>query len=107
MRYLFSVIDDRTGSSTPEEDAAIDEFNARLRAEGRWVLAAGIEDPAGATTIDDRDGAGEVSPGPFVRTSEHVAGFWIVEAESRDDALALAAEASRACHRRVEVRALL
>jgi hypothetical protein len=34
MRYLVSVIDDRTGSATPTEMAAIDAFNDRLEAEG-------------------------------------------------------------------------
>jgi hypothetical protein len=33
MQYLVSVIDDRTGSATPNEMAAIDVFNDRLQAE--------------------------------------------------------------------------
>ena len=34
MQYLVSVIDDGTGLATPAEEAAIDVFNDRLRAEG-------------------------------------------------------------------------
>ena len=32
MQYLVSVIDDQTGSATPDEMAAIDAFNDRLQA---------------------------------------------------------------------------
>jgi hypothetical protein len=39
MQYLVSVIDDKTNSGTPEEQAAIDVFNDRLMAEGHWVFA--------------------------------------------------------------------
>ena len=41
MKYLVSVIDDKTGSATPAEMAAIDAFNERLEAEGHWVFAGG------------------------------------------------------------------
>jgi hypothetical protein len=107
MQYLFSVIDDRTDSGTPEEQAAIDVFNDRLQAEGYWVFAGGLNAPSTATVIDNRDGAAMVSDGPFVETKEHVAGFWIIEAPDLDVALTLATEGSKACHRRVEVRPFL
>jgi hypothetical protein len=107
MQYLFSVIDDRTDSGTPEEQAAIDVFNDRLQADGYWVFAGGLNAPSTATVIDNRDGAAMVSDGPFVETKEHVAGFWIIEAPDLDVALTLATEGSKACHRRVEVRPFL
>jgi hypothetical protein len=49
MQYLVSVIDDGTGAATPTEDAAIDVFNDRLRAEGYWVFAGGLGSPDPAT----------------------------------------------------------
>ena len=45
MQYLVSVIDDGTGSGTPDEMAAIDAFNDRLQAEGHWVFAGGLASP--------------------------------------------------------------
>ncbi|WP_134739438.1 YciI family protein [Nocardioides sp. 503] len=107
MQYLVSVIDDRTGSATPEEMAAIDEFNARLRDGGHWVFAGGLAAPSSATVIDDRDGRGLVTDGPFVESKEYCAGLWIVEAPDLDVAMRLAAQGSRACHRKVELRPLL
>ena len=107
MQYLLSVIDDRTGSGTPEEDADIDVFNDRLVADGHWVFAGGLDSPATATVIDNRDGAGMITDGPFVETKEHIAGFWIIKAPDLDVALELATAGSKACNRKVEVRPFL
>ena len=104
MKYLLSVIDDGTGPDTPKEAAAIDVFNERLQAEGRWVFADGLAAPGTATVVDNRDGAALVTDGPFLESKEYLAGFWIVEAPDLDVALALAADGSRSCHRKVEVR---
>lgn len=107
MKYLVSVIDDQTGSATGSEAAAIDDFNDRLQAEGHWVLAAGLGVPSTATVIDNRAGAGLFTDGPFLESTEYLAGFWIIEASDLDLALRLAAEGSKACHRKVEVRPFL
>jgi hypothetical protein len=108
MRYLVSVIDDTTGSATGSEMAAIDAFNDRLRTEGHWVFAAGVGAPHTATVIDNR-GVGDplITDGPFLESKEYMAGFWILEAADLDVALKLAAEGSKCCNRRVEVRPFL
>ena len=107
MQYLVSVIDDIAGSATPDEDAAIDVFNERLQAEGHWVFAGGLGAPGTATVIDNRGGAALVTDGPFLESKEHLAGFWIIEAADLDAALKLAADGSKACNRKVEVRPFL
>jgi hypothetical protein len=107
MQYLVSVIDDAAGLATPEEDAAIDVFNERLQAEGRWVFAGGLGSPGTATVIDNRGGEALFTDGPFVESKEHLAGFWIIEAPDLDVALGLAAAGSKACNRKVEVRPFL
>jgi hypothetical protein len=107
MQYLFSVIDDKTASGTPEEMVAIDAFNEALQAAGNWVFAGGLGAPETSTVIDNRGEEAIFSDGPFVETKEHVAGFWIIDAPDLDAALRLAAEGSKACNRRVEVRPFL
>ena len=108
MRYLVSVIDDQTKSGTPDERAATSEFNERLQADGHWVFAGGLSAPSAATVIDNR-GGGEAlfTDGPFLESKEYLAGFWIIEAADLDVALKLAAEGSKACNRKVEVRPFL
>jgi hypothetical protein len=107
MQYLVSVIDDTAGSATPDEDAAIDVFNERLQSEGHWVFAGGLGARGTATVIDNRGGAAMVTDGPFLESKEHLAGFWIIEAADLDVALKLAADGSKACNRKVEVRPFL
>jgi hypothetical protein len=107
MQYLVSVIADTTDLATPDEMAAIDVFNDGLLAEGHWVFAGGLAAPSTATVIDNRDGAAIFTDGPFLESKEHLAGFWVVEAADLDVALKLAAEGSKACNRKVEVRPFL
>jgi hypothetical protein len=105
--YLFSVIDDTTGSATGDEMAAIDAFNEELRAEGHWVFAGGLSTPGNSTVIDNRNGEAVFTDGPYVESKEYVAGFWIIEAPDLDVALKLATEGSKHCNRKVEVRPFL
>jgi hypothetical protein len=107
MQYLVSVIDDDSGLATPEEHAAIDVFNDRLRVDGHWVFAAGLGSPNSATVIDNRGEEAMVTDGPFLESKEYLAGFWIVEAPDLDVMLKLAAEGSKACNRKLEVRPIL
>jgi hypothetical protein len=107
MQYLVSVIFDKAGLATPEEEAAIDVFNDRLKAEGHWVFAGGLAAPSSATVIDNRGEEAIVTDGPFLESKEFLAGFWIIEAPDLDAALKLAAEGSKACNRKIEVRPFL
>ena len=105
MKYLISVIG--AGMGTPAEMAAIDVFNEGLQADGHWVFAGGLGSPDAATVVDNRRGEAVISDGPFVESKEYLAGFWIIEATDLDVALRLAAEGSKSCNRRVEVRPFL
>jgi hypothetical protein len=107
MQYLVSVLNDTEGLATADEMAAIDTFNDRLKADGNWVFAGGLASPSAATVLDNRGGAALITDGPFLESKEHIIGFWIIEAPDLDVALKLAAEGSKQCNRRVEVRPFL
>jgi hypothetical protein len=104
MQYLVSVIDDGAGRATPTEDADIDVFNEGLQAEGHWVFAGGL---GAATVVDNRGEEAIITDGPFLESKEYLAGLWIIEAPDLDVALRLAANGSRACNRKTEVRPFL
>jgi hypothetical protein len=107
MQYLVSVIVDTAGLATPDEEAAIDVFNDRLKADGHWVFAGGLAAPSSATVIDNRGEEALFTDGPFLESKEYLIGFWIIEAADLDVALKLAAEGSKACNRKIEVRPFL
>ena len=98
------VIDDRLEKAGADEMAAIDAFNESLEANGHWIMAAGIHDPSHATTFDNRGGAGLSHAGAFATAAEHISGFWIIQADSQEQAEQLAAAGSKACNRKVELR---
>ena len=104
MRYLVSVIDDKTNPGSTDRGPAISTFNERLIADGHWVFAGGLADTGSATVVDNRGAETLFSDGPFVESKEYLAGVWVWEAPDLDVALKLAAEASKVCDRKIEVR---
>jgi hypothetical protein len=84
--------------------ADVDVFNTRLKAEGSWVFGGGLHPATSATVVRVEDGKVLTSDGPFAETKEHLGGFWVLKAPDLDAALALAADATRACKAPVEVR---
>jgi hypothetical protein len=112
MQFLVNVIDDgqaqaagRTDSGTTAEMDAVDAFNTGLG--DAIVFAAGVSAPADATVVDARAGAAATTPGPVVHADEFVAGFWVMDLPDAETALRVAAEASVACNRKIELRPLL
>ena len=104
MKFLISVIDDLSGSGSPEEMKAINAFNDGLREKGYWVLAEGLIDPATAVVIDNRAGVNIATEGPFFKAKENISGFWIIDVPNKEIARSLAFDGSKACNRKVELR---
>ena len=107
MRYIIFVIDDQTEKASGNEMAAIDAFNEKLEANGNWITAGGIHHGEMATLIDNRDGANVISTGSLYNEAEHYSGFWLIKADTPEEAKALALEGSKACNRKVELRPYL
>lgn len=87
-----------------EAFAATGAFNERLRATGYWVFAGGLQPATTATVVDGQGDTPVVTDGPYLETKEAIGGFWVIDAPDFDVALKLAAEGSKACRGRVEVR---
>ncbi|MFC6020640.1 YciI family protein [Plantactinospora solaniradicis] len=112
-RYLLSVhgTAERTESGTypsqeaaPQAPADTGAFNGRLRRDGHFVFAGGLEPATTATTVDGQGEKPAFTDGPYLETQECLGGFWVIEAADLDVALALAVEGSKACRGTVEVR---
>lgn len=106
-QFIIFVIDDLSGSATREEMAAIDGFNDRLRSNRQWIFAGGLSAPSCGNVIDNRHGANLSTGKSLFEAQENYSGFWLIQAENLAVASQLALEASKACHRRVELRPLL
>lgn len=84
--------------------ADTDAFNTSLQERGHWVFAGGLKPADTATVVDGQGETPVMTDGPYLETKEVIGGFWIVDAPDLDVALQLAAEGSRACRGKVEVR---
>lgn len=107
MRFAIIVIDGPGNPANGDELTAIDAFNDRLNAGGHLVLAAGIADPSRATVFDYRSDAGIERAGSLNDGHEYYSGFWLVDAETTDQAASFARDGSKACNRKVELRPFL
>jgi hypothetical protein len=87
-----------------EAFAATDAFNERLLAGGYWVFAGGLKEASTATVVDGQGETPVMTDGPYLETKEVIGGFWVIDAPDLDVALELAAEGSKACRGKVEVR---
>jgi hypothetical protein len=87
-----------------EAFAATGAFNDKLRADGYWVFAGGLQQASTASVVDGEGETPVITDGPYLETKEALGGFWVIEAPDLDVALKLAAEGSKACRGKVEVR---
>src|SRR4051794_17143210 len=72
-------------------------FNKELKAEGALVGAEGLASPGQARIVRaGKNAAPEVTDGPFAEAKEFLAGYWIVDVETPQQAYAIAARASAA-----------
>jgi hypothetical protein len=102
---MFIVHGDDT--VTPADEAAapdVDEWFEYVRGKGALVHAVRLLDPPKAKMVAQRGGELLVTDGPFAETREWIAGFAILECDSMDDALEIAARNPAAYYGRLELR---
>jgi hypothetical protein len=110
-RYLLSVhsVEGETREPMTEEEMQqswkqIQVLEQELQAAGAWVFSGRLHEPDTATVV--RMAAGEVvtTDGPFVESKEHLGGFYVIQAEDLDAALAWASKVTGAIKVPIEVR---
>jgi hypothetical protein len=67
------------------------EFMETIKASGEMVSTIGLSDPSTSAVVRVRDGVPAVTDGPYLEAKEYVGGYYLVECESRERALELAA----------------
>src|SRR6266516_7171474 len=93
---------------TPGEMGAFMERVAALEAEmeasGTFVFGGALHGPDAATVVGVGDGDLVMTDGPFVEAKEHIAGFYIINADDLDAALAWARKVVDAIGHPIEIR---
>jgi hypothetical protein len=75
-----------------------------LAESGELIVSEGLADPSLAKQVSVRDGRTLTSDGPFAESKEHLAGFYLIECDSIERAVAHAARVPDAAWGQVEVR---
>ncbi len=113
MQYMLLIYDDESvWQSMPEEErnALFGEYFAytdELRRAGAFVAGDALEPTSSATTVRVRDGKTLTTDGPFAETKEQLGGYYLVEADSLDEALEWARKIPSARLGSIEVRPTL
>jgi hypothetical protein len=93
---------------TPEEMQAfmqrVAALEAEMEASATFVFGGALHGPDAATVVGVRDGKPVMTDGPFVEAKEHIAGFYIINADGLDAALAWAGKVVDAINHPIEVR---
>jgi hypothetical protein len=111
MRYVLLIYRDEVAAAqmTQEEMQSLMTGHAELaEALGQRLLGGGpLHLTTSATTVRLRGGKTLMTDGPFAETKEQLAGFYIVNCQNLDEALAWAAKVPDATTGSVEIRPML
>jgi hypothetical protein len=91
-------------------DAAMQEavqLTHQLAAKGQYLMASPLHPVSTATSVKVRDGKRLVTDGPFAETREVLGGFYLIEVDSLDEAIEIAARHSGARVGTVEIRPVI
>lgn len=109
-KYLVAIHHPDDYDPAVSEDEAmtreIDALNDEMKAAGIRVFVGGLHPARKAKSLQKQpDGSVLTTDGPYLKTTEHVGGFWVLEVVDMDEALAWGRKAVIACRAPVEVRA--
>jgi hypothetical protein len=113
MRYMLLIYNDEkewASLSDEQRSGIVREYFAlqdELRERGAYVDSAPLQPSGTAASVQLRDGEQIVTDGPFAETKEQLGGYFLIEAESLDEALEWATKIPAARYGTIEVRALL
>ncbi len=110
MRYMLLIYGDETLLDNEKRDACYHESAGLARdlaSEGVYRDASPLRLVSTATSVRVRDGKRLVTDGPFAETREQLGGYYIVDTENLDDAIAVAARIPGARWGTVEIRPIL
>jgi hypothetical protein len=110
-QYLLSVHTVEGEAREPMTEEEMRELMGRIgvleeemKSRGAWLFSGRLHDPDTATVVRVSDGEVLTTDGPFAESKEHLGGFYIIEAEHLDAALAWASKVTGAVNAPIEVR---
>ena len=110
-RYMLSVhsVEDAEREPPTREEMEhnwqqLQVVEAEMKSTGTWVFSGRLHDAHTATVVRISNGEILMTDGPFAEAREHLGGFYMIDANDLDAALAWAAKVTRCIGAPIEVR---
>jgi hypothetical protein len=110
LKYLLLIYGDEQALNQAEREQCYQESTElahQLQAAGQYLAAAPLHPTSTATSVRVRDGKRLVTDGPFAETREQLGGYFMVDANNLDEAIAIAAQIPMARQGTVEIRPVI
>jgi hypothetical protein len=109
MKYMLLIYGAETSWTDDERKSCmIDSMGIcdELAKQGKWIASSPLRSVITATSVRVRDGKRQITDGPFAETTEQLGGYYIIDVENLDEAIAIAARLPPAKKGTVEIRPL-
>ena len=110
MKYLLLIYMNENAMNEGEREQCYKDSTALahdLHAKDQFISANPLQPVATATSLRIREGKRMVTDGPFAETREQLGGYFLIEAENLDEAIAVAERIPMARKGTVEVRPVI
>jgi len=110
MLLIYSADDSGPQPGSPEFGKMMQgymEFNAEVNAAGVFEAGLPLQGKDTATTVRVRGGNAQTTDGPFAETKEILGGYYLLNCDNLDDALAWAAKIPTSEYGSIEVRPIM
>jgi hypothetical protein len=92
MRYILLINSDKnTPPLTPAEGQALLQAHGRftdsLRAAGKYVMGERLRPDSDGARVRLKAGQPQVTDGPFTETKEALGGYYLIECDTKDEAI--------------------
>ena len=107
MKYMLLIYGAENGWTEDERKACMIEsmgISEELEKQGKWIASSPLHSVTTATSIRVRDGKKQITDGPFAETTEQLGGYYIIDVDNLDEAIAIAARLPPAKKGTVEIR---
>jgi hypothetical protein len=110
MQYMLLIYLDENAPTPAEREQCYKESSEHARElakKGKWLASAPLYPTSTATSIRVRDGKRLVTDGPFAETREQLGGYYLINADDLDEAIAIASGIPAGRWGTVEIRPVI
>lgn len=107
MKYMLLIYGAENAWSEGEREQCYQDsvqLTQQLHRQGQYLGASPLHSVDMATSVKVRDGKRLVTDGPFAETREQLGGYYLIDVENLDEAIAIASQIPGAQKGTVEIR---